>query len=102
MMFRSQNYLAAAKGRACTLKIPGVCNWNASTTVSAHSNLGRHGKGMGIKANDIFSAHACSACHDVYDRRVPSDYSKEELQDLWQRGFEETLLRNLESGLLKV
>ncbi len=102
MMFRSHKYLAAAKGRACTLKIPGVCNWDASTTVSAHSNLGRHGKGMGIKAHDIFVAHACSNCHGAVDGHLKTDYSKEELQHYWQRGFEETLLRNLQDGLLKV
>jgi hypothetical protein len=102
MQIRSAKYLKAARGRACTLRIPGVCNWNPETTVSAHSNLQRHGKGMGIKAHDIFSCHACSNCHSAIDGHLKTDYSKEELQDYWQRGFEETLLRNLQDGVLKL
>ena len=56
----------SAKGEDCTIRIPGVCNFDAATTVLAH----RNGGGMGGKTPDYQGAYACSACHDVYDRRV--------------------------------
>ncbi len=31
--------------------------------VAAHSNSGRHGKGLGIKAHDAFVAFLCCKCH---------------------------------------
>lgn len=61
----------AARGQDCTLRIPGVCNWNPETTVLAHSPFLESGRGMGLKAPDTEACFACSACHDVLDRRVP-------------------------------
>jgi len=58
---------ASARGEECTLKIPGVCNYNPETTVWAHSNQAKHGKGMGLKAADEYGCYACSSCHTFLD-----------------------------------
>jgi hypothetical protein len=56
----------SARGRDCTVRIPGVCNGNPETVVLAHLN----GGGMGTKRHDIHGAYCCSACHDEIDRRT--------------------------------
>lgn len=57
----------AARGEPCTLCIPGVCNYDTETSVWCHSNRLEHGKGMGIKAHDIYGCIGCSACHAFLD-----------------------------------
>lgn len=59
----------AARGQDCTLRIPGVCNFDPDTTVLCHSNNLADGKGMGLKAPDTEACFGCSACHDVMDGR---------------------------------
>lgn len=98
MNYRNANITKSAQGRNCTLQIPGVCNHDSATTVWAHSNQQRHGKGVGIKANDIFGCYACSACHDWLDNsKVPRD----EKNTVFQFAFEKSLLILLQSGVLK-
>ena len=58
---------ASARGQDCTLGIAGVCNGNPETTVWAHSNQLKDGKGMGIKARDEEGCYACSGCHAWLD-----------------------------------
>lgn len=59
----------SAKGEPCTMNLD-VCNGNWETTVWAHSNYLEDGKGMGQKADDIFGAYMCKACHDEFDGRT--------------------------------
>lgn len=58
----------SARGQDCTLRIPGVCNFNPETTVLAHLPCGH--KGMGMKSPDNMAVFACSCCHDRLDFRV--------------------------------
>lgn len=53
----------SAWGRQCTVRLPGVCNWNPETTVLAHMN----GAGIGLKDKDLFACYACSDCHSWLD-----------------------------------
>lgn len=96
--FRSPPLLRLARGQDCTLQIPSVCNGNAETVVSAHSNW--HDKGMSIKASDCYIAWACSACHHAVDQG--SKLNRAERQHYWQRGFERTLKAMWEQGMLRV
>jgi hypothetical protein len=57
----------SAMGQDCTLGIAGVCNGNPETTVWAHSNQLKDGKGIGIKARDEEGCYACSSCHAWLD-----------------------------------
>ena len=62
------NLRKAARGRPCQIRIPGVCNHNAETSVLAHYR--HHGfGGVAIKPPDLLAAIACSDCHDAVDRR---------------------------------
>jgi hypothetical protein len=49
--------------------IPGVCSHDPEKTVPCHSPLPEHNQGCGQKSDDNLIVFACSACHDVYDRR---------------------------------
>lgn len=68
----SQNRITkAARGRDCTVRIPGVCNGDPETVVLAHYRLAGT-CGTGMKPNDLQAAWACSACHDAIDGRTGS------------------------------
>ncbi len=70
---RNRRLLDLARGMPCLLRIPGVCNNDWTTTVSAHSNLLAHGKAKGRKAQDYYSCAACAACHQWLDQgRAPA------------------------------
>ncbi|MDP8858645.1 DUF1364 domain-containing protein [Serratia marcescens] len=58
-----------ARGRDCQIRIPGICNRNPETTVTAHYRLAGT-CGTAIKPDDTQAAWACSACHDEVDRRT--------------------------------
>ena len=55
-------------GQQCYLMLKHVVIHNPATVVPAHSNQARHGKGMGLKASDIFTVPACYACHAEIDQ----------------------------------
>lgn len=63
---RSPAILKSARNEECTVRIPGICNWNPETTVFAHVG----GAGERIKSHDYKGAYCCSACHDEIDRRT--------------------------------
>lgn len=74
----------AARGQACMVRIPGVCNFNPETTVLAHIN----GAGIGKKAPDFQGAFCCSDCHDVIDERVKIDLTKDKIKlHFWEGVF---------------
>lgn len=53
----------SARGKACQVRLPGICNFDPETTVLAHLN----GYGMGGKHHDFLGAYCCSSCHAVID-----------------------------------
>lgn len=57
----------AARGEECMFRLHGICNYNSETTVFAHSNDPKHGKGLGLKAHDVYGVFACSNCHRFFD-----------------------------------
>ncbi len=81
----------SARGRNCTVRLPGVCNRDCSTTVFAHISGIRFGHGVGHKTR--FGAYCCSACHDVLDGRVrrPEGMTKIESKLYHLEGVIETL-----------
>jgi Protein of unknown function (DUF1364) len=87
----------SAKGRDCTVRIPGICNFDSDTTVLAH--LG--GGGMGMKRNDLFGAFCCHACHQVIDGAVPSIISKSTLKLYHLEGMVRTQEIWLAEGKIK-
>lgn len=92
---------ASARNEECTIRIPGVCNFDVATTVLCHSNDLADGKGMGIKAPDTCAAYGCSACHDVVDGRVPrpAGMSYELVIACLRAGIEQTQRKLKRKGL---
>ena len=90
----------SARGEDCAIRLPGICNFNRETTVWAHGNGSAAGKGIGMKANDLLGAYACSACHDVYDRRVPTDMPRVEVELAFWEGHARSLLKLIEKGIV--
>ncbi len=70
------NLRKQAKGRGCTVRLPGVCNHNSETVVLAHIRMPGI-SGIGLKADDALGAWACSACHDAIDRRAHTDLDRD-------------------------
>jgi len=66
-MIRSCAIREHAKGKNCTIRLPGICNGDPSTTVFCHLNDSAFGKGMGQKATDLAGFHGCFACHAYVD-----------------------------------
>jgi len=62
-------YLAACRGEPCYLQIPGVCRGECErdSVVPCHANRSAYGKGMGIKAHDIYTVPGCFRCHACLD-----------------------------------
>jgi len=60
--FRCKKILQLAKGQACT-----HCGVNDGTTVAAHMDGLKSGRGIGMKAHDYLVAYLCNVCHQDYD-----------------------------------
>lgn len=58
------------------VRLIGICNHNPETTVLAHYRLAGV-SGMGLKADDLIGAWACSSCHDAIDRRSHTDLDRD-------------------------
>jgi len=56
----------SARNRTCKMNAH-CCNGNRETTVWCHSNFSEHGKGLHLKAKDIFGFDGCSSCHEYFD-----------------------------------
>ena len=102
--FRSRKLLDAARGQSCQ-----NCGADDGTIVCAHSNLYEDGKGKGMKADDLMTAHLCVRCHEWYDQRKSAecpagDFSgfHDEHQEMWDRAFKRTIRHLGKTGVLKV
>lgn len=91
----------SARDEECQIRIPDVCNHDNRTTVWCHANGMAAGKGVGMKSHDILGSYGCSACHDVYDRRVKAEWSSRTQVELafWQ-GHARSVCILVEKGLL--
>lgn len=96
----SKKITASAKGEDCTVRLPGVCNFNRDTVVFAHISGVRFGHGIGKKTK--LGAYACSSCHDLIDGRVPLPFhiTKQAVKMAHYEAVMETLLKMEEKGLI--
>jgi hypothetical protein len=96
---RNPALLGMARGEACLLRVPGVCNGDKDTTVACHSNWAEHGKAGARKADDCYSVWGCSACHQWLDQGKAHHHEKRRAFDgafAWQRD----IWMQIDSGLL--
>jgi hypothetical protein len=114
---RSDALTASAKGQDCTLRLPGVCNHDPSTTVFAHypGSKKTGPKGTSAKGHDLHGGYACSACHDYIDGRnhpamifrledimLPPALSDAIILDAMLRSLDETHYLMVRAGLISV
>lgn len=82
------------------IRLPGICNFDDSTTVLAHIRL-IGVSGMGLKAPDLLASYSCSACHDVCDsRRLSANLSRDQVQLAHYQGMARTIAYWLKEGLI--
>ena len=94
------NLRRAARGRECTLRLPGICNGDPETVVLAHIRRGGVG-GVGLKPPDACAVLACSACHDALDRRnTMGGYTRDDLDSYTLEALCRTLALWSKEGLL--
>ncbi len=95
--YRNKKILALAKGEACQ-----YCGKNDGTTVSAHSNLQAHGKGVGKKSDDCFVAYLCDECHANYDSKKIGGDGLTHYLKLGQEDFERSMHKTMKIWLPKI
>lgn len=84
----------SARGETCTLRLPGCCNGDPSTTVLAHVRAFGWA-GMAQKPPDFLAVFACSACHDALDlRKSDAPWGWDDIL----RALGETLMRHHAAG----
>lgn len=96
MKIASKRIRDSARGKDCAVRIPGICNFDPSTTVLAHIPCGQ--KGMGMKGFDTVAVYACSRCHDVIDGRANGEVDWQDIP----RAIAETHESLVGDGLLVV
>lgn len=72
------------------VRLPDICNHNPETTVLAHIRMAGL-SGMGIKADDLLGAWACSSCHDAIDRRSHTDLDRDYVRLAHLEGMARTI-----------
>lgn len=90
-----------ARGRDCTVRLPGVCNGNPETTVLAHFRMAGI-SGIGMKSPDLAAAWACSACHDAIDRRAHTDLDRDYVRLAHLEGVVRTQAELMKLGVIKI
>lgn len=90
----------SARDEDCTIRLPMLCNFDKATTVWAHANGSAPGKGIGMKSHDLLGAYACSCCHDVYDRRVPVEMLRTDVELAFWQGHARSVLKLIEKGIV--
>jgi hypothetical protein len=93
------NLRKQAKGRGCMVRLPGVCNHNSETVVLAHIRMAGI-SGMGLKADDLLGAWACSACHDCIDRRSHTDLERDYVRLAHFEGMVRTIAQLRSEGIV--
>lgn len=78
-------YLAACRGEPCYLQIPGVCRGELESVVPCHANWSDYGKGLGIKAPDIYTVPGCARCHACLDQGMA--LTKAEKKATWEWAY---------------
>ena len=79
-----------ARGRACQVRVPGICTGGGDDTVLAHYRLAGH-CGIGQKPMNLLGAWACAACHDAVDGRNPQGRERDWLRLCHAEGVMRTL-----------
>ena len=94
-MYRNKKLLEMARQSPCQ-----HCGMNDSSTIAAHSNQLRDGKGRGIKAHDFRVAYLCFTCH--YNLDQGNKLNKQERIEMWDEAHRKTIGWLFENDYLEV
>ena len=86
-MTQDRKLLDLAQGAPCFLQL-GAKGCGANPSVPCHSDMLRHGRGIGHKSNAVFAVSGCPACHAVFDR---AHLGKAGYEEAWLRAHERYL-----------
>ena len=81
------------------VRLEGICNHNPETVVLAHIRMAGV-SGMGLKADDLLGAWACSACHTAIDGHNKSGFTRDELRLAHLEGMVRTIAQLRKEGLI--
>jgi hypothetical protein len=81
------------------VRLIGICNHNPETTVLAHIRMPGI-SGMGMKADDLLGAWACSSCHDAIDRRSHTDLDRDYVRLAHLEGMARTITILRKEGIV--
>ena len=79
----NREYALACYGEPCYLRIVPCAK--RDTVVPCHSNQAIHGKGAGIKADDLYTVPGCMHCH--YELDQGKNLSREQRKEAWDRAY---------------
>lgn len=77
----------------CTLRLDNRCEGEAHDIAHVHGH-----RGMSQKVPDIYTMFVCRHCHDIYDRRINSPLTNNELAVDALRALMETVDMNIAAG----
>lgn len=95
IMYRNRKLLDLARQLPCQ-----HCGIDDGTTVAAHSNQLRDGKGRGLKAHDYRIATLCFSCHSELDQG--QKLNKSERVEMWENAHRSTIAELFDRGLIDV
>lgn len=95
--FRSRKLLDIAHDAPCFVNIAIPCGNDRS--IPAHSDMLKHGRGVGHKSGDHFAVSCCPNCHSRFTREF---LGRDQYQEIWQQSFEKYLTWLWESGKVVV
>ena len=93
-MYRNQKLLRAVASLPCQ-----HCGLDGQTQ-AAHANWSWSGKGMGIKAHDVFVCALCQSCHYMIDQG--KDLQRWEREEIWMKAWRQTMFELFTRGLVDV
>lgn len=88
MTHRNRRLLDVAHDAPCFLRL-GVQGCGQHPSVPCHSDLQRHGRGVGHKSHDCMAVPGCPSCHSVFTRAV---LGREGYEAAWLAAFERYLV----------
>ena len=98
MTYRNRKLLDLAHDAPCFLDLGTVlCGRDAA--VPCHSDMLRHGRGVGHKSSDVYAIPGCPACHAVFTR---ARWGRSGYEAIWRDGFEKYVLWLWENEKIKV
>lgn len=98
MTHRDRRLLDLSHEAPCFLQL-GVPGCGNHPSVPCHSDMQRHGRGVGHKSADLFAVSGCPACHAAFTR---ANLGRDGYEWAWQRAHERYLLWLWENNKIKV